>query len=226
MTGFKKDQLKVQVTTNRKLRVSGERPLNNNKWSQFKVEVPIPSNSDVNEISAKFEGGSLYVKHPKIITAEDNKQQRIEQQKERATLQDALSKPQTPEEAKMQKVASKQKAADERASAQQVPPKTGEEKQQSEKVNGDSEAKTKNSEKSEDDKTSGLTTETDKSIGKASLMRDKPGVGGFNQVVSRFLNDTTQPRKFLINLVVTSVLVLVVAMYIRNAIRSTGKSDN
>jgi hypothetical protein len=33
------------------------------------MEFPIPSNVDGNLITAKFEGGMLYIKHPKVITA-------------------------------------------------------------------------------------------------------------------------------------------------------------
>ncbi|KAJ6368981.1 hypothetical protein OIU78_001366 [Salix suchowensis] len=53
LPGFKKDQLKVQVTSMRVLRISGERQLSENRWSTFRKEIPISSNYDTNEINAK-----------------------------------------------------------------------------------------------------------------------------------------------------------------------------
>ncbi|XP_011005907.1 PREDICTED: inactive protein RESTRICTED TEV MOVEMENT 2-like [Populus euphratica] len=70
LPGFKKEQLKVQVTSSRILRVSGERQLSGNRWSTFGKEIPISTNYDTNEIAARFEKGILHVKHPKIIVAD------------------------------------------------------------------------------------------------------------------------------------------------------------
>ncbi|CAA7022657.1 unnamed protein product [Microthlaspi erraticum] len=65
LPGFRKEQLKVQVTTTRKLRVMGERPAGANKWMRFRKEFPIQSNTDVDSIVAKFEGPNLVVKLPR-----------------------------------------------------------------------------------------------------------------------------------------------------------------
>ncbi|KAJ6395534.1 hypothetical protein OIU77_020725 [Salix suchowensis] len=70
LPGFKKEQLKVQVTSMRVLRISGERQLSENRWSTFRKEIPISSNYDTNEINARFDRGILYVKHPKVIVLE------------------------------------------------------------------------------------------------------------------------------------------------------------
>ncbi|XP_008230937.1 PREDICTED: protein RESTRICTED TEV MOVEMENT 2-like [Prunus mume] len=67
LSGYKKENLKIQVTSARYVRVLGERPLGGNKWERFRKEFPIPSNCDPNDISAKFENGVLSVKLPKII---------------------------------------------------------------------------------------------------------------------------------------------------------------
>ncbi|CAK7329243.1 unnamed protein product [Dovyalis caffra] len=67
LPGFKREQLKVQVTSSRVLRISGERPLNENKWSSFRKEIPISLNYDLNEITARYDKGILSVKHPKLI---------------------------------------------------------------------------------------------------------------------------------------------------------------
>ncbi|KAJ8766795.1 hypothetical protein K2173_008349 [Erythroxylum novogranatense] len=70
LPGFKKEQLKVQVTTAKTLRLIGERPVDGKKWSKFRKEVPISSNYDFSGITAKFEKGILSVRHPKVIVNE------------------------------------------------------------------------------------------------------------------------------------------------------------
>ncbi|CAA0372329.1 unnamed protein product [Arabidopsis thaliana] len=65
LPGFRKEQLKVQVTTTRKLRVMGDRPAGANKWIRFRKEFPIPPNIDVDSVSAKFEGANLVVRLPR-----------------------------------------------------------------------------------------------------------------------------------------------------------------
>ncbi|XP_010417863.1 PREDICTED: inactive protein RESTRICTED TEV MOVEMENT 2-like [Camelina sativa] len=65
LPGFRKEQLKVQITTTRKLRVMGDRPSGANKWIRFRKEFPIPPNVDVDSVSAKFEGANLVVRLPR-----------------------------------------------------------------------------------------------------------------------------------------------------------------
>ncbi|ESQ50100.1 hypothetical protein EUTSA_v10002090mg [Eutrema salsugineum] len=65
LPGFKKEQLKVQVTTTRKLRVMGERPAGANRWIRFRKEFPIQPNTDIDSIAAKFEGANLVLKLPR-----------------------------------------------------------------------------------------------------------------------------------------------------------------
>lgn len=67
LPGFQKDRLKIQITSSEKLRVTGERPIGHNKWRHFMKEFPLTPDRDTNRISAKFEGGILYVKLPKLI---------------------------------------------------------------------------------------------------------------------------------------------------------------
>lgn len=69
--GFKKDQLRVQVTSTRVLRVSGERQMNEKKWRRFCKEFSIPPHFDTNNIGAKFEAGILYIKLPKLINQQN-----------------------------------------------------------------------------------------------------------------------------------------------------------
>ncbi|KAJ4903076.1 HSP20-like chaperones superfamily protein [Raphanus sativus] len=66
LPGFKKEQLKVQVTSTRKVRVTGERHAGGNRWIRFRKEFPIPANVNVDSIAAIFVGTSLVVKLPRL----------------------------------------------------------------------------------------------------------------------------------------------------------------
>ncbi|XP_022967447.1 extensin-like [Cucurbita maxima] len=66
---FRSSQLKVQVTSTGKLRAFGERMIEGNKWLRFYKELDVPTDTDTDKISAKFEDGVLYVKHPKKLSA-------------------------------------------------------------------------------------------------------------------------------------------------------------
>jgi len=105
------------VTSTRTLRIMGERSHGDNKWSSFHKELPIPLYYDVNQISAKFEGGILQVKHPKKITNPANPVQ------ETAEPQKPNNEPQD------------QKSGQEQFD-QEVPPKTETDEPTSGKING------------------------------------------------------------------------------------------
>ncbi|VVB16925.1 unnamed protein product [Arabis nemorensis] len=68
LPGFKREQLKVAVTTTRKLRLSGERPTGGNKWIRFHQEIPVPLTADIDSVSAIFKDNKLYIRHPKVKT--------------------------------------------------------------------------------------------------------------------------------------------------------------
>ncbi|KAJ6311021.1 hypothetical protein OIU76_015693 [Salix suchowensis] len=78
LPGFKKEQVRVRVTSSRVIRISGERQLSGDRWSRFLKEIPISSDFNHKEISAKFDGGILYVKQPKLIVPDAAKQQEQE----------------------------------------------------------------------------------------------------------------------------------------------------
>ncbi|XP_057535026.1 inactive protein RESTRICTED TEV MOVEMENT 2-like [Amaranthus tricolor] len=78
LPGFTKDQLKVQLTTSGILRVTGERPIGDNKRKRFRMEFPVSSNINTKEMTAKFEGGKLYIRQPKLITPAATEQQQEE----------------------------------------------------------------------------------------------------------------------------------------------------
>ncbi|KNA13764.1 hypothetical protein SOVF_113130 [Spinacia oleracea] len=67
---FKKTQLRVQVSKEGVLKVSGERPTSADgaKRSRFLKETKIPVGCDMNDIRAKFTDESLHVIMPKKVT--------------------------------------------------------------------------------------------------------------------------------------------------------------
>ncbi|KZV30573.1 hypothetical protein F511_05723 [Dorcoceras hygrometricum] len=67
LQGYRKDQLRVQQAKSGTLRVSGTRPIGDNKSSSFVKDYPVSPNCDTNNITAKFEGGILYIRQPKLI---------------------------------------------------------------------------------------------------------------------------------------------------------------
>ncbi|POO01442.1 Small heat shock protein HSP [Trema orientale] len=75
LPGFQKERLKIQITSNGKLRIVGERPIGQNKWRRFQKEFPLASDCDTSKISAKFEGGILYVKPETVAPKPKPKQQ-------------------------------------------------------------------------------------------------------------------------------------------------------
>ncbi|KAL0419433.1 UNVERIFIED_CONTAM: hypothetical protein Sradi_1356800 [Sesamum radiatum] len=71
LPGFTKEQLRVQLTRSGILKISGIRPVGDNKWSSFQKDFPVSANCDTNKITAKFEGGILYLRQPKLIVPAD-----------------------------------------------------------------------------------------------------------------------------------------------------------
>ncbi|KAF8043635.1 hypothetical protein BT93_A1832 [Corymbia citriodora subsp. variegata] len=59
--GFKKEQLRVQANSVGSLTVTGERPLNDQRWIRFRKEFNLPKEYKLNETRAKLAGGVLLV---------------------------------------------------------------------------------------------------------------------------------------------------------------------
>ncbi|GFP91157.1 protein restricted tev movement 2 [Phtheirospermum japonicum] len=74
LPGFTKEQLRVQLARSGVLKISGTRPLGDNKWSSFQKDFPVSANCDTNKITAKFEDGVLYVRQPKLIVPAPDKE--------------------------------------------------------------------------------------------------------------------------------------------------------
>ncbi|CAN4119105.1 unnamed protein product [Withania somnifera] len=78
LTGFKKEQVRVQLTKTGILKISGQRPVaGQNKLLRFQKDFPVSENCDKTKISAKFENGILYVKQPKLINSAVKKDQEL-----------------------------------------------------------------------------------------------------------------------------------------------------
>ncbi|KAI3924431.1 hypothetical protein MKW98_032632 [Papaver atlanticum] len=68
LTGFTKEQARVQLEPTGNLKVSGERPLGDNKWSRFEKHFQVSSDCNTDEISATFEDGVLFIIMPKFTS--------------------------------------------------------------------------------------------------------------------------------------------------------------
>ncbi|KAF0929732.1 hypothetical protein E2562_024424 [Oryza meyeriana var. granulata] len=62
---YKKEHIKVQLVNSRRLLVvSGECPVAGNRWSRFRLELPVPDGCEVKAIHARFENGVVRVTMP------------------------------------------------------------------------------------------------------------------------------------------------------------------
>ncbi|XP_009394271.2 inactive protein RESTRICTED TEV MOVEMENT 2 [Musa acuminata AAA Group] len=68
LPGFKKEDIKIQINDYGQLKISGQRPLADNRWSRFLKELKVPDYCNVSEIKAKFEDGLLYIIKPILAT--------------------------------------------------------------------------------------------------------------------------------------------------------------
>lgn len=114
LQAYRKENLRIQVTSTRNIRIIGERPVSpeHGKWQRFRKEFPVPSNCDVNETSARFDKGFLYVKIPKTIAPVETAPPRTE----------AIPKPQKPTGATQPAPAAPAQKTNAPAAQEQVPP--------------------------------------------------------------------------------------------------------
>ncbi|KAH1067079.1 hypothetical protein J1N35_032066 [Gossypium stocksii] len=228
--GFRKEQLKVQLTSGGNLRISGEKPIGENKFSRFSKELRIPSNCDLNKIKANYKDGMLRVKFPKLIVPADEKPEKV-----KAVAEAPNPKP----DHKPADVPEKQNNA-----VQEGHPKTTLEKQTGDDSNTDGVAKEagKVSEKTPD-KQEEMEDQRHASNGadhrlmekekngkdqeeKSSSANEKPVDSAqrgivYKQVVEGLAKGVKDPRKVM-NMVLGVLLVVVLAVYLRNAIMSLG----
>lgn len=79
--------MRVQVTSKPTLRVTGERLIYQNRYRRFSLELPIQSDYDTDDVTAKFEGSTLSIKFGKRSLNKPTESattppQKIEQQKQ------------------------------------------------------------------------------------------------------------------------------------------------
>ncbi|KAJ4820526.1 hypothetical protein LUZ62_033092 [Rhynchospora pubera] len=89
LTGFKKEQIKVMIDNFGKLRITGERPLGDNKWARFRKDFQIPEDCNTTAIRAKFENGRVNITLPKLVVDPHDKvngEQREEKRSEPAPV--------------------------------------------------------------------------------------------------------------------------------------------
>lgn len=68
LAGFKKEQMKVQVNSQRIVTIQGQRPLDETKWSRFSKQIKLPDDCIEDRIRAKYAGGILTVTMTKKTT--------------------------------------------------------------------------------------------------------------------------------------------------------------
>lgn len=222
--GFRKEQLKVQLTSGGNLRISGEKPIGDNKFSRFSKEFSIPSNCDPNKIRANYKGSMLQVKFPKQIVPADEKPEKV-----KAVAEVPNPKP----DHKPADVPEKQNKA-----VQEGHPQTTLEKQTGDDSNTDGVAKEagKVSEKTPDkqeemeDQRHASNGADHRLMEKSSSASEKPVDSAlraaqsgivYKQVVEGLAKGVKDPRKVM-NMVLAVLLVAVLAVYLRNAIMSLG----
>ncbi|CAJ1975475.1 unnamed protein product [Sphenostylis stenocarpa] len=103
LPGFRKEELKVQVSSNQVLKLSGARKISDNKWRRFRKEVPLHDSYETSGINAKFEAGMLYVKLPKVIkpqppTKQKSKPVALQQLGEKEPTEDKTEESKTEEQ--------------------------------------------------------------------------------------------------------------------------------
>ncbi|CAJ1975474.1 unnamed protein product [Sphenostylis stenocarpa] len=209
LPGFKKEQLRVQVTSTLMLRINGEREINENKRRRFAKEFSIPSYCDSNDVSAKLEGGVLSIKFPKLITP--------------ATAQ--------PQPAPMPQKEKEQPQQDHAESLQKDKEPTSDEKDESKENEPISDDKEKSGKKE--------MAETAQEKPKKMTQRLKTRVLDFTvslrSVEDRDVKEECGGKKcaklikkpsIWMNIVVVILLVMVLGLYVKNAFRSSqGKPE-
>ncbi|BAT80945.1 hypothetical protein LR48_Vigan07g043400 [Vigna angularis] len=201
LPGFRRDQLRVQVTSKPTLRVTGERLMYQNRYRRFNLELPIQSDYDTDDVTAKFEGSTLSIKFGKRSLNKPTEPattppQKIEQQKEDTPKAETKSN------------------GDEVSAAEQKTPQKEEAK-----ANGSSETK----EETPAPKTRPVSRTKTRLIDFA--------LGSGNQVDDEVVGDSdagNNKRKKIVKwmvLIYAVVAIVALGLYAKNAFISNGESD-
>lgn len=238
LPGYRREQLKVQVTSKPALKLMGERQITENIWRRFNVEFPIPSDYDTNNVTAKFEGGRLHVKFAKLVKPKETTNpteeaprpkepsQKVDEQK---AAQEATEKAKDNAEARTNNEVSDQK----------TPQKEKEPSYEKEKSKTETAASIDKMDEKKV-KTNGLTETTEAATPKAPetkdakpITRSKTRLLDFTLSLGPYdnradmddealgdLDARVNKRKKLVKGVVLILLVVGLGLYARNALRS------
>lgn len=233
--------MKVQVTSKPALRLMGERPIFENRWRRFTLELPIPSDYDTDNVTATFEGGRLSVTFAKLTKPKETTNPPEEE----------APKPKEPSQ-----------RVDEQKGAQEDTPKAKEDKAEEARTNEVSDQKAPQKEEPIDEteksktetaaskdkgtegaRTNGSTETTEAAISKAPKTKNAKSVSRsktrlidfapkplFNWVENEALGDSAtglNKGKKLVKLVVLILLLVGLGLYYsRNAFRSSNGEWN
>ncbi|KAL3850232.1 hypothetical protein ACJIZ3_012114 [Penstemon smallii] len=234
LPGFSKEQLRVQLDKAGFLKISGKRPLLDNKWSSFEKDFPVSSNCDTKMISAKFEGGILYVRQPKLIVEEVKEQSKLPPPSEIPHPQKPVNEP-PPAPKKYQAQVNSQKAATNdgakefpEKSVQKEEPKNTKEKEKSNELEG-----AKNGERNSLQEKTGGKDDDLKSASKSSIDQRKNVLEATKQkVIEKFegdkLNGASPAAKLkmarkTMNKVLVILLAFALGIYARDLIWRSDK---
>ena len=236
------DQLKVQVTPKPALKLNGERQITGNRWHRFHIEFPIPSDYDLENVSAtfEFEGSKLHVKFAKLVKP-----------KETTNPPEETSRPKEPSQNVDQQNAAQEvtpKAKEDKVEARTNNEVSDQNKPQKEKEKEPSDAKEKSKPKTEasidkvaqeEGKTNnGITEKIEAATTKAPETKDaKPitrfktrlldftlSLGPSNRVYNEELGDLVaraNKRKKLVTCGVLTLLVVGLGLCAKNAFTSS-----
>ncbi|KAB5529545.1 hypothetical protein DKX38_019626 [Salix brachista] len=71
--GFRKEQVRVQVINGGNMIITGERRVDESRWTRFLKEIKVPKECNTNEIRARLSTGILYIVMPMKITLPSSK---------------------------------------------------------------------------------------------------------------------------------------------------------
>ncbi|KAH0638717.1 hypothetical protein KY285_035303 [Solanum tuberosum] len=212
LTGFKKEQVRVQLTRTGVVKISGQRPVAESKWLRFQKDFPVSQNCDKTKISAKFENGILYVKQPKLITTSSEKK---DQELPTSDAQQPKDEPQ-PTSQKKDEEQTKDKKTQTPAPTEELPKHqaTNAEKPEMEEPNTKETKDLANETPAEN--TGANSTVEDGNKPSYACKLDKDAYTGTAAVLAEKLK---MPRK-LMNMTLIALLVLGIGLYISNKMKS------
>ncbi|KAL0709842.1 hypothetical protein Bca4012_016820 [Brassica carinata] len=199
LPGFKKEQVKVAVTSTRKLRLTGERPTGGIKWIRFHKEIPVPLTVDIDSVSAMFKDYKLYIRHPKVKT----------------------EVPQTKPPPPPAKPAVVTKSHDQHEAKQgQGGSKATTAQKPINQLKHDAQQKAEEAKSGKEE----LTGEPKGTLSSKDEEKDKVGAKWFEkykEATGNVVKEAKSKRQLLCNLTASIVLVLLILLYARNAVRSS-----